>query len=315
MRRRLLAAFGVACVFAGACLLEIPDVKDGGSVDGGNDSTSDVVLPDVIVPACDAACGAPAGFQPLLFALNRNTTCPTGTQSTDLAADPGSVPPSACTCDCNVTNPPACTPSTLTHTLDQFASSDGGFVCSSTGSDQLVDGGCNMIDGGGLHIYAAWSVPPITPVEAGTCTSAVTTNVNNVASTPSRICVDQTCNSTCTAPTGFRACLFATGKAACPSGYPEQHQVGTLALNCNACSACGVSLDGGCRGSATLYQDNFCLTALETIPLEGGCAANSANGATAGSIRYTPALSGLTCTPGTSTGTVSLAGEYTVCCP
>jgi len=75
MRGRVIALFGVLAAFgaAGACALDIPDVIGEGGVDASTGdviTTKDVNVPDVPVPQCDASC-APAGFTPVLFALDQ----------------------------------------------------------------------------------------------------------------------------------------------------------------------------------------------------------------------------------------------------
>jgi hypothetical protein len=313
-----MVAVGAVVCAAAACAIDIPDV-----IDGGGDATSpdaaanDVVEIDVQV-SCDAgACGAPAGFAPVLFAADRTTACPTGMQTLDLAADPGTATESACPCDCTVTKQPGCVPTTLNHELDQFASLDGGISCTATGTPLPVDGTCDRIDAStGLHVYAAWSIPPVPPAVPGQCTTTAQPDPSAVPSTPARVCVDPTCAGVCAAPAGFRACAFASGSVACPAGWTEEHHLGTVAVSCNACSACSVSLDGGCQGTLSLYSDPSCSTLIEKASVDGGCAANVAFGQTAYSYMYNPVAVGLVCTPGKSSGgPVSLTGEVTVCCP
>ncbi|HEY2368988.1 MAG TPA: hypothetical protein VGH87_21475, partial [Polyangiaceae bacterium] len=118
MRRETLAVL----VFAGGCGL-FPDLGllEG---DGGVDATSDAfadaigdvgVIPDVSLPSCDGACGAPYGFTPVLFALDQKTSCPSGTTTLNGAADPSLG--AACACDCKITQPPSCLPMLCTHDL------------------------------------------------------------------------------------------------------------------------------------------------------------------------------------------------------
>ncbi len=308
MRRRLLAAFGVACVFAGACLLDIPDVKDG--VDG---ASGDVVVPDVAVPTCDGSC-APAGFAPVLFALDQNTACPATMTTLDLVADPGAVPASACKCNCTVTQLPSCIPTTITHWLDQGAAPDGGYTCAQLGTLDIVgDGGCNWVDGG-FVLAPAWKIPTVPPAAQGTCTSVAANDPSGIPSTPSRLCVDPSCTGACTAPPGLLACVYASGAIACPAGYGKAHHVGSLGLACDPCTGCTATA-ASCGGTVTFYNDDVCTNLVKTLNVDGGCATTGL-GAPINSVRYNPALNGIACTPGSGgPGSATLAGEYTVCCP
>ena len=318
MRFRLFAAVGVVAAFgaAGACALDIPDVIVDGGVDANNgDSSSDVNVPDVPVPTCDASC-APSGFAPVLFALDRSSSCPAGMTVLDLAADPGAAPANACTCDCHVTMQPQCAPATITHDIATFPPLDGGLFCISAGSSLTVDGGCNLVpDGGQLAIHYAWEGHPFPPVDAGTCTSNASGNAGVVPSTAGRLCVDSTCTGTCASQGNFKACVYAQGAVPCPSGFTQTHHAGTVSLACAACSACSVT-NGQCEGTVSLYADLNCASKIIDENMDGGCASNgSANGQVAQSLKYNPSVVGSTCNAGKSSGTVSLTNEVTVCCP
>lgn len=315
MRFRLVAAFGLIAAFgaAGACALDIPDVIVDGGVDAnkGDSSPSDVNVIDVPVPQCDASC-APAGFTPVLFALDRSTKCPASTTTLDLAADPGAAPASACPCDCTVTTQPTCLPATVTHEIQTVA--DGGLACTVGGNPLTFDGGC--LSEPGFNIHLAWQGDPYAPIDAGTCTSNVTSNAGNVPSTASRLCIDSTCASTCAAQGNFKACVYASGDVACPTGYTQTHHAGTVGVTCGACSACAVN-GGLCEGTISIYSDFSCALKIIDVSQDGGCASTgNGNGQTANSLKYTPLVAGLACTPGKSSGgTVSLGSEITVCCP
>ena len=320
MRFRLFAAVGVVAAFgaAGACALDIPDVIVEGGVDANKSDSSppqDVNVPDVPIPQCDASC-APSGFTPVLFATDRSSACPSGMTTLDLAADPGAAPANACTCDCNITTQPHCLPATITHDVAQFPPLDGGLSCNSTGTQFIVDGGCYQPDGGGVNVLYAWEGHPYAPVASGSCTSNASANAGAVPSTASRLCVDSTCAGTCASQGNLKACVYAPGAVPCPSGFTQTHHAGTVSLACAACAACSVT-NGQCEGTVTLYSDTACTTKIIDESMDGGCALNgSANGQYAQSLKYTPQLVGTTCNPGKAgVGTVSLAGEVTVCCP
>ena len=300
-------------LLAGGCLFPDLGLLEGG--DGGLDATTDAPadasvdvlgdigeIPDVALPGCDGACGAPAGFTPVLFALDQKTSCPTGTTTLNGAADPSLG--AACACDCKVTQPPSCLPMVFTHEIGDTQN-----ACSSVSSYlPTLDGGCTDAGATGLHAY--WSIAPPPVTAAGTCTSTPADNPSAASATASRLCLDTTCQATCAATTGFMTCFVASGDVSCPNGLTAHH-AGNIAVSCGSCSSCSVG--GSCGGTVTLYSDNACASKLSAIGVDGGCAAT--NGTTLGSLRYSPSIVGQTCTPGTTTGSVSLQQELTVCCP
>jgi hypothetical protein len=333
-RARAFSAF-LICVTIPACsLFDLSSLTGASSADGGDarrapdgaidatdagigagDAASDAtdalwdglgdvgVIPDVVVPSCDGACGAPAGFAAVLFALNQTTSCPTGTTALNGAADPSIG--GACACDCTVTQPPSCLPATLTHSIGDTAG-----ACSTVSSlAPDVDGGCFNAGNVGLHAY--WSIPPPPVTSRGTCSSTPADDPSAVMATASRLCLDSTCQATCNATAGFKTCLMAAGDVPCPGGYTTHH-VGNVSVSCATCSACDVG--GTCGGTVSIYSDTSCTSLLGVVGVDGGCAATGGP-ANLGSLEYAPAIVGESCTPGTTTGTVSLQQELTVCCP
>ncbi len=314
---RRVVAIGVtsliAAAAAAACALDIPDVVTDAGPDGTAEASVDAgpteaALPDAAVPSCEAgACGAPAGFAPVLFASNRSTACPSGTQSIDLPADPGGAGASACSCDCNVTTQPDCVPQVLLHGID----TDGGGCGTVSVFKPVVDGGCNAAQA--IPVSPYWSVAPFPPTDAGSCTGTPTGNATSVTTTPSRLCVDQSCG-TCAAPPGFQVCFASFGDVPCPAG--TKHLSGAApTLTCGPCTGCSVS--GDCGGSVSLYTDTACQTPLGvTVPVDGGCTATQSGGATLGSLEYHPAVVNLGCKPGKSTPTgTGMTSPVTICCP
>lgn len=304
MRWRFLA---LASLVAAGCFF--PDLSDlDGNDEGGLDATADALgdigtIPDVAVPSCDGACGAPAGFAPALFALDQKTTCPAGLTTLNGAADPSLG--GACACNCNITKPPSCLPMVLTHDLGDTAN-----ACSSTSPfAPTLDGGC--YDAGSVGLHAYWSVSPPATATPGTCTTTPANDASAATATASRLCLDSTCAAACNPTPGFHTCFVASGDVPCPSGF-SAHHVGNVAVSCNACSSCAVG--GTCGGSVSLYSDEGCATLLGAVPVDGGCDPTGGPGSV-GSLKYTPAIVGLACTPGTASGTVSPQQELTVCCP
>src|SRR3954465_2519503 len=106
MEWRVLAPIVATCVGGGM-------ISGLDSLQVGDASTADVVVPDVMdeSPTCEAGtCGAPLGFQPVLFANDRATACPSA--SNDVVVDPHSNT-SACQCACDNTPEKMCLPHAL----------------------------------------------------------------------------------------------------------------------------------------------------------------------------------------------------------
>ena len=293
----------LACACAGgACAIDIPDVvTDGSAPDATTDAGADVPL-----PTCGpGACGAPAGFSPVLFAANRNNACPAQLTTSDVLSDP--VPEAkACKCDCAVTQPPSCLPQPLAHLVD----GDGG-TCSVSGTTFVADGGCNTQ--GYTTLSPHWQAGPFAPAAPGACTSSATPDTSKVQSTAARLCVDPSC-ATCAAPAGFQICYAAPGVVACPSGMTS-HQVGTdVTVSCGACSACSVT--GACEGEVDFFSDLGCKTQVGAAEIDGGCNGTGASGFTlVRSFRYIPTLTS-SCNAGTASPTgASLTAPTTLCCP
>lgn len=312
MRARSFVALALAGagLAAGACAIDIPDVV-------GADGGADVVALDVVGteggpvfdagPSCDA-CGAPAGFSPVLFALDRSTPCPSGTTDTDLVADPdGGV--GACTCACNVTAQPSCFPATV----QSFYSANGG-NCTTSGATLLfpADGGCVMKSAtlGGSAIQ----LDPFVPT-GGACSDVPTSDTSKVSTVAARMCTASCASETCAAATGYRACFAAAGDVACPSNL-EKHTVGAaLDLAC-ACGACSITVDGGCEGTLTVFKNPDCTNIVEKAPVDGTCTPNTApQGSSFQSVSYAPSLVGLGCAAGAASPTVGLTQVGTICCP
>jgi len=183
------------------------------------------------------------------------------------------------------------------------------------GNALTFDGGCLQL--AGFNIHMAWQGDPYPPVAPGACTTNSSGVPSGVPSSPSRLCVDSTCAGTCKGSGSYQACVYAQGQVACPSGYSQKHRAGTVTVACGSCVGCSVTVDGGCEGTIGLFSDPACGTKMIDVSMDGGCASTgTANGQTASSLKYTPLVVGTTCNPGkTGPGTVSLAGEITVCCP
>jgi hypothetical protein len=267
-------------------------VTDGGDVDASDDVSID------IGPSCESgACGAPAGFQPVLFANAQSTACPSGLSSTDVVVDPA---PSngACSCVCNYQ--PSCSPETLTY-------SSGNATCTQLSTTTtLLDGGCNK--GSNMPPPSHMAIGPFAPTNP--CTSTLGP-VGTVASTSGRLCSVESC-AACTAPAGFTLCFAQPGAVACPKGMTTHVTGESAKIDCDVCGAC--TSTAKCTGSITIYDDTACNLKDDTYQVDGTC--NSLFDVdNLGSYRYAPVVDPGTCTPGTSAASVSIAAQTTVCCP
>ena len=290
MRARLIVLGATAGALAiGACLVDIPDVESG----------------------CDACAAAP-GFVPVLFALDRAASCPPGTLSSDVVADPGDAGPGACACSCSVSTQPSCYPANVPTAFDLTTTP----TCNQTGLTlQIADAGCVQKSGtlGGGHV----SLSPSPPV-GGACSVVAEPDAAAVPSALGRVCAAGSCaGAACVASAGFRACFSQAGDVACPSGL-EKHVVGSAVTVGCACAPCAMVIDGGCEGTVTLYANADCTSAIEApIPVNGTCEGNTVDAGTAfKSAAWSPSLVGIGCSAGEASVTgVDLAARATICCP
>src|SRR5947209_16992331 len=124
MEWRILAPIVAVCAGCG-----VLSGLDGLHVIDGGADTSD---------PCEAgSCGAPQGFQSVLFAADRNTECP-GSIAIDVVVDP-STQSASCVCTCDPTADGMCLPHALGyHTGD---------TCLTGATLPPLDGGCNAASG------------------------------------------------------------------------------------------------------------------------------------------------------------------------
>ena len=305
MRLRWLALLAASTGCGVLSGLDNLSIGDGGgtdvtSSDGADDAAKDAGVDAALdVGACESgACGAPAGFQPVLFASDRGTLCPTGSTTLDVVVDP-TAPANPCSCNCNYQ--PSCLPQPITY--------EYGFnACNIQQTLQgQVDGGCNGTSanlGTGIHL-AAGPLPP-----ANACTNTVKTN-GKATTPPGRLCALADCSS-CPSVSGFSICYGQGGDVACPQGMTK-HSVGSDAqLTCEACTAC--TSTAKCKGTLQMYSDGQCATPIGALTVDGTCQGFNGN-ANIQSVKYVPNLDPGMCTPGTSNASIAFSAQTTVCCP
>ena len=276
-------------------------VTDGGGADVTSSDATDEGASDagIDVGACESGtCGAPAGYQPVLFASNRSTECPNGTTTNDAVVDP-SVSIDACPCACNYA--PSCVPQPNTFSYGGLAG------CLSQFTGGQLDGGCNAINTnlgtGSFHLQMG----PFAPSNA--CTNVA--KPGQASAPQGRICTLSSC-SACPSLPGFSLCYAKNGDVSCPTGM-SKHAIGTDAgVACTACTAC--TSTAKCKGTLGLFDDNQCSSSLGSLTVDGTCQGFNSN-KSVNSVKYVPALDQGTCTPGTSDASVAITGLTTICCP
>jgi len=288
-----LAGCGVLSGLDGLTVVGDGGVSDVTSGDAMNDAGIDV-------GACESgACGAPAGFQPVLFAADRGTLCPSGSTTVDAVVDPV-VPPNACACECNYQ--PSCLPEPNSF---QFGVS----TCTTPITlQQQLDGGCNTINAnlgnGSFHM----SIGPFPPSNA--CTNAVKPGAKP-STPPGRMCTLADC-SACAPVSGFALCYAQAGDVECPTKTMTKHSLGTDAtLACSACTAC--SSTAKCKGTVQMFFDTACSSSAGTVTVDGTCQGFADSNIN--SVKYNPSVDQGLCTPGTSTASITMNAPTTVCCP
>jgi hypothetical protein len=104
---------------------------------------------------------------------------------------------------------------------------------------------------------------------------------------------------------------------ACPSGFPNQHLVGTMVDDTRGCTACSCTFDAGattCGGNVVFYTNGTCTTGAKTVVANSGC--TGVNGNTYTNIIYTPSTLTASCAPSTvgADGGAVFGDLTTVCC-
>jgi hypothetical protein len=266
-----------------------------------------------------AAC-IPAGWSLVAFADSPQTTCPAGFGASPVDLVGGvSAEGEACTCTCSVTTQPSCVTGPIGITYDI----NGSKTCA-TPFQSLANanpGGCNTDNFHG-QITDGYDIKLTAPgPTGGACTGTVTKDDGSLTIGEhgrecglDGACPGGTCAQSITAP--FMACIAHDGDVACPAGaFPVAHHLGTdAAFDCPA--TCSCSLTATCtNGAVTYYGDPQCGGPAPLVnQANGNCASQGGKNQTYGSYKYT-ATTNASCAPGAApTGSVTLAGERTMCC-
>lgn len=261
---------------------------------------------------CPAACAlaVPSGWTLVAFESSRTDTCPPGFTDTAVV-EPTSEGSCGCT-DCTITTQPDCE-SNSTNVSSMWNLT--GDTCDGTGAYYPPnEGGCvngEFINLNGISYISIVGPGPV----GGACTATATGNGPPTAA--EHFCTPTSCASDACEPglaAGFATCLYQAGTVACPSTAGTRHLVGSSASeSCGGCD-CTVSASG-CSGIMNIYNGGVCGENLAiSMAANGSCYEVSAieDGA---AYTYTATPTGVDCNAGSSTATLNLMGEGTVCCP
>jgi hypothetical protein len=289
-----------------------PGTDAGGTAGGGDAGT------DASSTGGPSACVAalPAGWS--LAAFNTGLdSCPTGFAE-HVVLGPPAIGAGACSCSCSVTQPGACGQGSLAMSTNPGHGND---ACTTPWFTATVNGSqCIAVPAAAQDALGNFEATALAATgQGGTCGGAVQSNPASLSEPPERFCdvpaasADAVCNGT--VPTGFSACIIATGQVACPSSTPFVHPFTVedgATLACGSCSACSVSTSCSNPMVEAFTNATCAAPAALTFAVNGTCVTNP-NEETVLSIEYTSTTSA-TCTPGTSSGTSQLTGPRTICC-
>lgn len=311
-----------ALLFLCSCGLDENGAMTQPSNDASVETAADVVgLPDVqkeAAPpqACSIDAGAcvaalPPGWELVAFDPSNENACPSNYGSASIVWNV-ITSPGVCDCGCTVTKPPACD----VGSLQRYVSSDTS--CGTTGVSLAVNGpGCTAYPSTTLLSHSKSS--PLPPT-GGTCTGDVIKDTsafaknNAVLCTVPPACQEQFCGGD--VPGGFQPCIQASGSQACPAGWTNPVPVGDdFTFDCSACT-CDVNGPSTCtNASVDIFSDSQCKTKLVTMPVDGNCDFDSAQGQSPAAFQYHATLTQNCNATGPKTpSNVQLVNERTICC-
>jgi hypothetical protein len=283
-----------------------PD-DDGGAGDSSKPSDSGHTPP---LDACPVACPltAPSGWTLVAYEQSQSDACPAGFTQTEIVEPSGT---GSCSCgSCTLTTEPDCYPAypvTITSMWNVT-----GDTCDGTGGYFPTNGGACETDAIGNAGYMSVTGPA--PV-AGACTA--TASGSGPTTTAERVCTPTECPSdACESSLGssFKTCLYQSGDQTCPDSLTK-HTVGSSADV--TCSTCGCSVaTTGCSGTMAIYDSTTGCTGSPVITMNAdGTCYLMPSGTEGDSYIYTASPTGVSCDVGTSSPTVNITGQGTICCP
>jgi hypothetical protein len=300
---------------------------EGGSSDGG--SGGDVVIPSETgpgetgpadtgsPPGCDCLPPPPSAWGFVAMYIMARNSCPAGYANySDVIINPSDLGPSTCGCDCTQTTP-SCT-------SGDFALAYGSMqtACTtSAGTFPASDGACVP---GSFPFAATDHMVDAAPPVGGSCTPSPTVTPPSPGGYQGKACGitaslgtgcggNQVCAPAVSDP--WIVCIEQAGAQTCPSGYPTSYATGT-GITPGGCTACTCGTQVSCDNpTLSVYADDACQTLQVSVAADGVCT-DTPGGYAGASYLYT-ATGSVACSPSTPTptGSSSLSGLMTVCCP
>jgi hypothetical protein len=322
MRGRILVALAVVTVAGCGNILGLDGYTD--AVDAAPGDAQPDAQPDAPPAGDGGGCGnfsvcapeLPSGWAWAMYAADQRAPCANGYGSPTDVEEGLSAAAASCGCNCTTTDP-SCATGNLTITAGANNTCDD-----NTNQTDVADAGCNALGsfstsggdqvsvtgpsptGGGCSAVLSQTIPPVGYDHQGrTCAYAGTPGSGCSAGS---VCVPN--------PAPFAVCVEKAGVETCPSGFPNQHLVGTTVDDTRACGACTCTYDAGdCTGNATVYSNFGCTGASSTIPVTGTC--TNVGNHTWRTYQYNPTTSA-SCEASaiTSDGGVAFNDPATICC-
>ncbi len=311
------AVFGGLAACGGADSIDVlngnpnPPGADAAAADGAVNPGSDGG-PN---PNCDPAkCGlnAPQGWKLATAQKGRSAPCADGWKTTEVVADPV-ADPSACTCNCNVTQQPTCGGGTVMRNLDQ-----GGSTCNMQATTlQLTGGGaCDPFNNFSIFLQGKnyQTIPP--HAKGGTCQFDSKPDTSKVTTADARICEPPpSCQGDICKMKNI--CITHDGDVDCLVEFPSKRLVGAAPKL--ECAACGGACDakGDCSGTLSMFTDTGCTQNKIDFPADSMCdPAPNGNNQQFRSASLSTSLKNAGCAQmaPTSAATVKLEAPTTVCC-
>jgi hypothetical protein len=263
------------------------------------------------------------------YEMNGHDDCGTGFGTPTAVLEGPTSAPGACDCgSCSITDPGSCTKA------DFAAAIDGpGGACTLGATLKSAGGACTKLPAD--YKTSATSKAKVTPAPwqgPGACTQTQGTPGAVLLAGQGQMCaLAATLGGGCavggvcapTAASQYSVCIAQNGDKACPAGYPNKHTVGTGYADKRTCGSCSCSVSATCvNPTETIYTQDNCSTTgsgqvSTVLTADGQCDdVNDGNGQTYVAYTYAATVSPSCGTTGGSvSGTVTVTGGQTVCCP
>lgn len=280
---------------------------------------------DCADPACTSTSftctpAIPSNWYSAAFSPTSRPSCPSGYMTFDIVS--ATAPAYNCNCNCMLTSQPLCTQGMV------GIATKGSDPCPASPNISLsANGGACAVTKLTTERDGLVDIAPL-PATQGNCNGNVNSTIPPPMQVQGRVCVAPPAGAGCAdggacvasqqAP--FTSCIARSGAQTCPPGYPKHFSVGTSVQDTRSCTQCSCAVTATCANpKLTLYTDAICGIGGHDLPVTDKCdPVNDGNGHTYFSYRYSATMTNPICqkTVDTApTGSLSLVGEGTVCCP